>query len=129
MANFSCDVATLVALSKCFMDPCLSDDDREAIEIYLRVQNLAAIGGADYTSDLNALLTDSKQYQTLSRIHRSAIALYIDMQNAVDNGASIGQDVNALKAAAKCYECIGDELKKQVLAYLKCQINALGKPD
>lgn len=129
MANYTCDVNALLKDAACFLEWCMSDQQRLAIEIYLRVKNLAASGGTDYSSDLNKLLQDSKVYQALSANQRKAINLWIDMQNAVDNGASINQNVNALAKAAKCYECLGIETKKNVLEFLKCSINTLGKPD
>lgn len=129
MANFTCDLNTLLADAKCFLEVCLGEADREAIEIYLRVQNLKASGGADYTTNLNALLQDSRQWQVLACNQRKAISLWIDMQNALDNGASFSQNVNDLKKGANCYACLGHELKKNVLEFLKCSINTLGKPD
>ena len=126
---FSCDLNTLLANSRCFLENCLSEEEREAIELYVRVQNLAAAGGADYRTDLTALQNAAKEWQVLFCTQRKAISLYIDIQNSIANGASFDQDVNSLKAAAKCYECLGKEWKKNLLEFLKCAINSLGEPD
>lgn len=126
---FTCDANDLLNSAKCLMDQCMGQEERDAIDIYLRVQNLAAIGGADYTDDLNALLQAAKEWQALAPNQRKAIDLWIDMQNAIDNGASIDQDPNALAAAAKCYLCLGEDTKKALQSFLKCAINTLGEPD
>ena len=127
--NFSCDVNYLLAQSACFMDSCMGEADRDAIELAIRVQNLKASGGADYTTDIHGLLVAAKTFQPLACHQRKAISLWIDLQNALDNGAVFAHDVNSLKALAKCYECIPMETKKNTLEYLKCSINSLGKPD
>jgi len=126
---FSCDLNTLLGNSKCFLDPCITDSERESIEMYLRIKNLAAAGGTDYSSNLTLLLTDAKQWQILECTQRKAISLYIDMQNAITNGAVIDQDINSLKAHAACYQCVGEKTRKNTLEFLKCAINTLGKPD
>ena len=124
----NCDVDALVHASFKFLEPNISEQEREAIEIYLRVKNLQASGGANYT-DLDTLLTAAKRFQVLVLLQRKAIDLYIDEQNAIANGASINTDINSLQTQAKCYLCLPQETKKQVLLFLKCAINALGKPD
>lgn len=127
--QFSCDVNTLLADSKCFTEPCMSEPEREAIELLVRVLNLAAVGGADYTNDLTQLQIDAKDWQTIFCNQRKAMELFIDIQNAIDNGASFDSSANALRTAAKCYECLGKEQKKRLMSFLKCAINTLGEPD
>jgi hypothetical protein len=125
----SCDVNELLASSACFQEICMGQSARDAIEIYARVQNLAASGGTDYTADTNGLLQAAKEWQPLSKNQMDAIDLYIDIQNAISNGADFETDVNSLMSAAACYRCLGTQTQKTVLDYLKCAINSLGEPD
>ncbi len=125
---FSCDLNTLIHESQCFLETCASDDIRDAVDLYVRIANLAAIGGTDYTSDLAQLLVDAKAWQVLAKNQRDTIELYIDIQNAIDNGAVIGPTPAAAQSVS-CILCIGKEFRKAILSYLKCQINTLGRPD
>lgn len=125
----SCAVNTLLARSKCFQKPCLGEIDLNAMEIYARVKNLQAVGGTDYSASLNALLVDSKEYQALPKDQRQAINLLLSIDNAIDDGASVSYDPNVLKSNAKCYECLGVELQRQVLLFLRCSLAKLNKPD
>ncbi len=124
-----CNLRALINASKCFLEPCMSEWDRESILIFARVKNLAASGGTNYLNNLNGLLQASKEWQVLSGTQRSAIDLYIDLTNAVNNGATINTARDELMVAARCYRCLGHELRKQILGFLKCAINNLAKPD
>jgi len=93
------------------------------------VKNLIASGGTDYSTSLNKLLNDSKVYQVLPKDQRRAINLVLSIDNANDDGASVSYDPNVLKAAAKCYECLGIELQQQLLLFLRCSLAKLNKPD
>jgi len=126
---FDTTLRSLLEVSKCFRMPCMGEYDRNAILLAVRVANLAAAGGADYTGDITALETAAKEWQVLSEEQRDAIKLYIAIQNAIANGATIDQDANALKELAKCYACIGEELRQNLLLFLKAEINTLELPD
>lgn len=125
----TCSANDLITRSKCYQKNCLGEIDINAIEILARVKNLAASGGTDYSSNLNALLTDSKQFQVLPKDQRRAINLLLSIDNAIDDGASLSYDPNVLKSQAKCYECLGLELQFQTLLYLRCALAQLDKPD
>jgi hypothetical protein len=125
----SCDVNTLLARAACFEKPCLGEIDLNAMEIYARVQNLAASGGTDYSASLNALLQASKQYQTLPKDQRRAINLVLSIDNANDDGAPVSYDPNVLESNAKCFKCLGIELQYQILLFLRCSLAKLDKPD
>lgn len=124
-----CNVRALINASKCFLEQCMSEHDRESIRIFARVKNLAASGGTNYLNNLNGLLQASKDWQVLSGTQRSAIDLYIDITNAINNGATIDTSPDELMVAARCYRCLGHETRKQILGFLKCAINNLGNPD
>ena len=125
----STDVNQLLSDSACYKEFCMGDGSRLPIEIYARVQNLAAIGGTDYSNDLNGLLTATKTYQPLYEEQRKAIGVNIALVNAVADGAVIDTNVNSLKAESKCYECLGLETQKNLLLWLGIQINNFAKPD
>lgn len=125
----SCSVNTLLARAKCYQKPCFGEINWNAMEIHARVQNLAASGGTNYSSNLNALLQDSKEYQALPKDQRRAINLLLSIDNANDDGASVSYDPNVLAAQSKCFECLGLELQLQVLLFLRCSLAKLDKPD
>jgi hypothetical protein len=125
----NCDLNALLALSKCLEETCTAEEERLAIDLYARIVELQASGGADYRNAMTLLANDAKQFQVLFKNQRQAIALAIDLQNVVAVAPSFSTDINALKAGAKCFECWGSEFKKNVLLFLKCQLNSLGKPE
>lgn len=127
----NCDLDALLLDSACFLNGCLSDDELRAIEIYLKVESLSALGGADYSSDLTSLLEAAKAWQVITANSRqlNAINTSITRQNAIDNGVTADTDVDSLKAAAACYLCLPPTTKQQLLLFLKCAINSEGAPD
>lgn len=124
-----CDLDALLEASACFINGCLSQDERDAIEIHLKVLALEAVGGADYTSDLTALLEAAKEWQVLGGVQMQGVNTVITRQNAIDNGVTADTDADTLKEASKCYLCVPPAIKKQLLLFLKCAINAQGAPD
>lgn len=129
--TLNCDVNSLLAQSKCFRQPCLSKEDRLSLEIYFRTQGLKAAGGADYTTagGITLLQKDAKLWQILGDEQIDSMELFMSMDNALNVGASFSTDRNALQRAVKCYECVGNARKKQLLAFLKCALSSLVKPD
>jgi hypothetical protein len=119
--------------SNCLQELCLSENEREAFELYVKVQNLNAIGGANYTGaqGFASLMSDSKQWQPLFCDQRKAIEAWIDMDNALDNGASFNTNINAIKAdpVFMLALAMGREFRKNTTSYLKCAINSAGKAD
>lgn len=127
---YTCNLNQLMVNSKCFKDPCLSATDRKGLDIHFKVRNLMAIGGTNYAANLSALMKDSAAWRHRAKHELDAIDLWIDWQNALDNGAVLELTPNALAAATKCVRnCVGIEDLNGVLSYLKCSINTLGKPD
>lgn len=130
-AIYSCNANTLLIAAACFINPAMEHDKRLAVELHARVGNLAAIGGTDYRNNLQKLLQDAatSQWLKLACSQREAIALYRTIKDAISDGAAFATDINSLTKAAKCYEALGIEDKKNVLAYLGCAISTLGKPE
>jgi hypothetical protein len=123
----NCTLNDLLTASKCFRGNCMSADEREAIIIYLRAQNLNAKGGADLR-DITTLQTAAKSWQTISKEERQAIEVFIEVTNATAAGATVSATAEGLKAAAKCFMCLGEERRKQLLAFLLCAISSAGGP-
>lgn len=124
----SCDINTLISRSKCFQKNCLGEQDWEGIEIYARIQNLAASGGADYRTNFDALLLAAKAYQPVPSDTRKAIDLLLTLDNANDNGATVSYNPNVLKSGAARMISLGVELQKQLNLFLKCSLAKLDKP-
>ncbi len=123
----NCDLNTLLAASKCFRGACMSDDERDAIIIYLRAQNLNAKGGANLTN-ITDLQVAAKDWQIISKEERRAIEVFIEVTNATAAGASVSTTADGLKAAAKCFMCLGEERRRQLATFLLCAISSAGGP-
>jgi hypothetical protein len=126
-----CTPAALIKAAACFGPQCLGPDDRESIDVHVRVQELAAIGGTDYrgASGRAKLLIDAKGWFAFSEDERRMITLQLDIDNAINKGAVFGTDVNSLVKDARCYLCVGWETRRAIKLFLKCQLNALGAPE
>jgi hypothetical protein len=129
--TYSCNLNTLINNSKCFGSLCTSETDREGIEIYVAVQELFAVGGTDYRTNLTKLLTDAALWVRRSDEELRRVALYQSIQNAINNGASISTSINTLILNAKCFtgDCLGKEQLRGVLSYLKCSLGTRNIPE
>ena len=129
MATIICDPNKLAIAAACFLPNCLGPDDRQAIDVHVRVYELQAVGGINYIGNVPQLLKDTASWTRLDEDTRRCIALYLDIQNALNKGAVFATDINSLRAKSKCYLCIPWELRRAILLFLKCQLNALGAPE
>lgn len=109
----------------------MSDSDRDAVDIYVRIRNLQAVGGTDYRTNLTQLKKDAALWMQQSSDTLHAISTWIDILNANDNGAGLSTDPRSLLTSAKCLgaDCLGKEQTRGIKDFLKCAINTLGKPD
>lgn len=124
----NCNLEALILASKDFLEPAISEQERQAIQIYLRAQGLLAAGGADLT-DINNLLEAAKEWQVLAQTQRSAIDVYISLENAVVNGATVDNDIQALTESAKCFLCLPQQTKLQLLEFLRCALSEQNAAD
>jgi len=131
MATIVCDPNALAAAASCFGVLCTGPDAREGIDIHVRIQELAAIGGIDYRGAAGRaqLSVDAKGWFRLDEDTRRQIALYLDIQNALNKGASFPTDINSLQTAARCYICEPWETRRAFKLYLKCLLNKAGAPE
>lgn len=128
-----CDINQLLTDSKCISGHCVSGAEWDAVDIAVRVANLAALaaseGGEDYTGDLTRLLTDARSWMALNCGTRKQVDLWMDIINAMAHGAPEPVDLDTFLASVSCYRCLGYETRKNLLLYLKCRINSLTWPD
>jgi hypothetical protein len=125
-----CNVDALIMASKCFLTPPISESEREAIEIFIRMENLKASGGPEFAS-LDELLTAAKEWQPLVPAQLQAFEVAIAKENAIANGATSlsTMSIEELKEAARCIECVPRQHRCQLLKFLRCAISATGNPD
>ncbi len=131
--NFTCNLNTLITNSKCFSDKCLGEGDRDAIDIYSKIINLAADGGTNYTANLPQLMIDASLWMKQSRHTLETVETLLYFDNAIGNGGSVIYPsffVTPL-TVAKCVTnaCIGKQQARGLKTFLKCAINKLGFPD
>lgn len=122
-----CNLSALITASKCFSNPPISQAERDAIEIYARTEGLLAAGGADLTN-IDDLLEAAKTWQALVGTQQAGVSTYITVQNAIDNGAAIDTDIQTLSESAKCFLCLPDQTRQQLLLFLRCAISSEGAP-
>jgi len=122
----NCNLQTLLTNAKCYLDQCNSEAERQAIKILFLVLGLAAAGGEAYTPQ--SLQVAAKSWQALSDKQLSAIDVYLSGQSAVESGATLPGNIDAIKDAAKCYQCIPEQTRKQLLEFLHCALSNLAAP-
>jgi hypothetical protein len=94
--------------------------DRRALMVYMLIQELAALGGTDYTADFSQLLEDVAPFSAMREDQREGALIQIFKENAVEAGATISDDINEVMAAAACINCKAD--LDLILLYLTCQL-------
>lgn len=128
--NYSCNVNGLLLAANCYGDQCMAQPQRDALIIWARIKNLAAIGGVDYSNNLPRLMVDSATWRTRALDQLKAIEVYISLQNAIADGASINLNRNSLALAAKCIkaQCLGKVDTDGLKAFLNCSIETTDNP-
>lgn len=128
--DFSCDLNTLILASACLSDNCMSQSDRDAFDIWVRIKALAAAGGTDYTSNLKQLMADSAIWRLRPPDTLKAVESWIDLLSANEDGAGLGTDARGILKSAHCLRggCLGKEDAKGIKSFLKCAIQTIGVP-
>lgn len=127
-----CDLNKLLAASAC-LQWCISEEDRMALEIYVRCAELA-VDDTNYIAPggVTQLLADAKQWVgkgTLNCTNRQAVALYIDLVNAINEGAALTVPKPQMPQEAMCFRCLDPETKRNLILYLKCRLNSIDEPE
>lgn len=118
----ACDASSIAEAAKCLQNPCINENDRMAIAVYLRALQLATAGGTDYTTDLDALIQASVGLVIIG--HSAVSAEYLAL--LWDATAGSPADVNEALALVACLRCQPLEALRQALLFLTCAINAEG---
>ena len=118
----SCDINDRKSDIACYVN-CLSISEMQSIRLYLNAMTLIANDPtyAAYTlDDWKELL---KGWQGLSVIEREALELQLALEAAQTAGTRDTNDVNQLRSDAKCYFCLPDETRLNLIAGLECYLS------
>lgn len=118
-----CTLAELVSSSTCFK--CMDSHQRQALGVYLKVLQLAAIGGSDYTAQMGhsgTLNTDSAAFKTMNFDERWLGRLAILVNNAEAAGATIPDTTPALIDAFDCLLCFDENALDRMDLLLTCEL-------
>jgi len=124
MANPTCTVASLITNNPCFSAKVLDEQHQLALKIWFMANELSVIGGTNYTNTLTStLLTDATAlYRTMNPSQRQLAILSIYKNNAVNAGATISSDIQALMASIKCLVNMTPDQLQQAEILLLCQL-------
>ncbi|HEU4344039.1 MAG TPA: hypothetical protein VFU31_20990 [Candidatus Binatia bacterium] len=100
----------------------LTKQQRRALMVYMLIQELAALGGTDYSADFLQLQEDVKPFSAMREDQREGALIQIFKENAVAAGATIPDDINDLMEAIKCIECARPSDLELILLLLTCQL-------
>ena len=121
MANPTCTTASLI--TSCFKCP-LQEKQRMAFKVWFMVNELAAIGGTDYTAALGTTLLDDANdlISAMTRDDREVAELSIAFNNAVEAGATLSTDVNTLIEDVRLLVDASDDQLQQMYLLLLCKL-------
>lgn len=100
----------------------LTKQQRRALMVYMLIQELAALGGTDYSADFLQLQEDVKPFSAMREDQIEGALIQIFKENAVEAGATIPDDINDLMEAIKCIECARPSDLELILLLLTCQL-------
>lgn len=125
MANPICLLDSLITGSTCFK--CMDSHQQQALMVYLKVLQLAAIGGESYVGEMGhggQLNLDSAAYVTTNSDERTLMRLAI-LANAAENaGAEVPTDDDELIAAFECLLCFDQNQLDRMDLLLTCQLGS-----
>ena len=106
MSNPTCSTTTLITNAACYRQSSIDPIQQQALLIYGKVLELAAIGGTDYTAALTTtLLTDAAPVVgALSADNVTAANISTQFVNAAAAGASVPSTIQSKIAAVKCLQ-------------------------
>lgn len=117
-----CDTDNYVSAGACFAS--MNSHQRQALKVYLKVKELAALGGTDYTAQLGnagTLVTAARFVRgKLNPFQRELARLVIDQDNANSAGAAISTDINVLETAIACLKDFDRNTLDAMDVYITC---------
>lgn len=95
-----------------------------AFKIWFMVNELATIGGTDYTAALGTTLLDdaSDLISAMTRDDRAVAELSIYFNNAVEAGATLSSDVDTLMSEARLLVDATPDQLQQMYLLLLCKL-------
>lgn len=125
MAAPVCTKAALLQEAVCYGGCTFNTHEQLALEVYARMQTLAAIGGTNYVNDEDTLAIDANNlFGQVENAQRREMQLAILLNNADASGAAISADPNTLKGFIKVLAHYDDAMLQAMNLLLQCQTGA-----
>lgn len=119
----TCTRDTLISGAACLNGNSLSDPQRQARKVWFMAKQLAAVGGTDYTADIDSLNTAANGLTCgMSLDDFKSSEAVIELNNAVAAGASVNTDKDSLANDVKCLENYSALSLKQMELLLRCAL-------
>ena len=101
-----------------------NSNERKALSIYFNVLELAALGGEDYTDELDngALVEDAACLNTLDPQQKELALLLVQRNNADDAGATVPSTQDGLASAIACLKNQPPAMLDAMLLLVQCQL-------
>jgi hypothetical protein len=119
----ACLLSTFVSETACFK--ILSLHEQQALMVYLKILELEALGGTDYTEEMGPsgeLNLAAVDYDTMDRFTRNLARLWIQKDNAESSGATVSDDIQVIKEAIKCLVNFDQNVLDKMDLLLTCQL-------
>jgi hypothetical protein len=121
MANPTCTRDTLITGGKCIKNFDLHR--RKALKVYAMAQQLAAIGGTDYTTFTDGTLNEAANAFRLLNLDEMAVSwIVLEINNAVEAGATISADPQTLATEIQPLAAYPDWKLKLMELLLRCEL-------
>lgn len=118
-----CTRDTLIESGACLNGNLLSEHDRKVRQVWFMAKQLAAVGGNDYTADIEGLNTDANTMTCgMSSNDKKTAEIVIEKNNAVAAGAAISSDKDTLAGDVKCLDNYSDTVLENMILTLRCQL-------
>lgn len=98
------------------------DRQRLAFRVRLKMLELAAVGGTDYSADVKALNEAAKCLNIENPEHRQVADIVIDAQNATDAGADVPTDMTDVMASIVCLQNYTEQQLDSFYRLLRCEL-------
>lgn len=114
-------MSNFISAAACFQN--LDASEQKALMVYLKVKELAALGGTDYTAQLGhsgTLNTAAAAYKTMKDWQVNLALLVIEQDNANSAGAEISTNIQTLMDEIKCLNDFPDATLDRMDLLLTC---------
>lgn len=119
----TCTRATLISGAACLNGKVLSSHEKQARKVWFMLSQLAAVGGTDYSADIEGLNTAADSLTCgMQPDDLDSAELVIELNNATAAGASIESDKSALADDVKCLEDFPPHVLKRMELLLRCAL-------